>query len=121
MITIGFKAVAAGLLLVFAISTGIWLSNSEKPLNTLIFTIHKLIALLAVIFTGMVIHSMCRNIEINAIIITLIIVMGLCFLILFITGAFLSFEKPLPGIVLVLHRIVTILIIISTITLIYKK
>ena len=47
-----FKITGAGLLFLFTIGTGIWLSNSGKPYNTLIFNIHKLIALGTVIFTA---------------------------------------------------------------------
>lgn len=47
------------------IGSGIWLSNSGKPYNTVIFTIHKLIALTAVVFTVILIVNLFRNVEIE--------------------------------------------------------
>jgi hypothetical protein len=43
------KPITAGLLLLATIPSGIWLSRKGKPYNTGIFTIHKLIAVAAVV------------------------------------------------------------------------
>ena len=47
MNTTATKLIIAGLLFVFTLLSGVWVSHSGKPINTVIFTIHKLIALAA--------------------------------------------------------------------------
>src|SRR5271157_2139763 len=50
------KFITPGILFLLTLAFGLWLSHSGKPLNTVFFTAHKLIALAAVIFTGIVIY-----------------------------------------------------------------
>ena len=119
MVTVEFKVIAAGLLLLLSIIFGIWLSHAGKPLNQFIFTIHKLLALATVIFAGIVIYNLHKNHDINGISMTLIVLIVLFFLALFITGVFLSFEKTLPGIVLFIHKIASVLTVILAIASIY--
>lgn len=105
-----------------AIATGIWLSNSGEPLNTAIFTIHKLIALGSVIFIAIVIRNLLRNVQIvdiRIVIITLITIMGLSVLVLFISGALLSFGKSVNNIILTIHSVTPILTVITTAMTIY--
>ena len=93
MSTITFKMAAIGLLLLITLISGIWLSKTGRPLNTMTFSIHKLTALIAVILTGLVVYSLFKNIEITRIVITMAIVTGLFFLTALISGGFLVFEK----------------------------
>ncbi|MBI4978587.1 MAG: hypothetical protein HZC28_13995 [Spirochaetes bacterium] len=99
------KPALTGILLLITILSGIWLSNSGKPLNTVIFTIHKLIALASVVFAVLAVIAFRERIAVSPLLPALLIIIGICFLILFITGAFLSFNKTMPGAVITLHRI----------------
>lgn len=119
MAVVDSKVITAGILLLLSIIFGIWLSRVGRPLNQFVFTFHKLLALATAIFAGIVIYSLCKNFEINAIGMILILFMILFFLALFITGVFLSFEKPLPDIVLIIHKIVSVLAIVLAIPCIY--
>jgi hypothetical protein len=51
------KIISSGLLFLFTIATGIWLSNSGKQLNSLIFVVHKFTALGSVIFIATLIRN----------------------------------------------------------------
>ena len=113
------KIIGTGLFFIFTIVTGIWLSNSDKPLNTLIFNIHKLVALGSVIFIAILIRNLLRNVEINHVILTLIIVTGLFVLALFISGALLSFGKPVNNIILTIHSVTPIPTVITIAITIY--
>jgi Na+/glutamate symporter len=113
------KIIGTVLLFILTIVSGIWLSNSGKPLNTLIFNIHKLVALVSVIFIAIVIRNLLRNVEINHVILTLIIVTGLFVLILFISGALLSLGKPVNNIILTIHATTPIPTVITTAITIY--
>ena len=113
------KIISTGLLFLFTIVSGIWLSNSGKPLNTLIFNIHKLIALGSVIFIAIVIRNLLKNVAINNVILILIIVTGLFVLVLFVSGALLSFGKPVNNIILTIHAVTPIPAVITTAMIIY--
>ena len=113
------KIIGTGLLFIFTIVTGIWLSNSGKPLNSLIFNIHKLIALGSVIFTAIVIRNLLKDVEIKTVILTLIILTGLFVLTLFISGALLSLGKPVNNIILTIHSITPIPTVITIAITIY--
>ena len=117
--SIALKIISTELPFLLAIITGIWLSNYGKPLNTTIFTIHKLIALGSVIFIAMVIRNLLKNVEINNVILTLIIVTGFSVLVLFVSGALLSLGKPLNNIILTIHSVTPILTVITTAMTIY--
>ena len=107
------KIIISGLLFLIAIVTGLWLSNSGKPLNTLIFTIHKLTALAVVIFAVILFRSLLNNIETNIIIVSMLIAGGLLVLFLFISGVLLSLGKPVNNILLTIHRVIPILTVIT--------
>ena len=55
-----------GIVLLLTLASGIWLSNSGKPLNTAIFTLHKLIALGVVILTAIQFFNLLKNSEVQA-------------------------------------------------------
>jgi hypothetical protein len=113
------KITSSGILFFFTIVTGIWLSNSGKPLNSLIINIHKLIALGSVIFIVVVIRSLLKNAGSSQVILTLIIVTGLFVLALFVTGALLSLGKPVNNIILTIHAVTPIPAVITIAMIIY--
>jgi hypothetical protein len=94
---------------IIALSSGLWLSHLGRPLNQIFFTLHKLIALATVIFAVLVMYTVYQNIEIDTLRVILCSILVLLFLILFVTGAVLSAERPLPEMVLLLHKIGTVL------------
>ena len=98
---------------------GVWLSKIGKPLNTVIFTAHKLIALAGVIFTGIAIYSLIKNLEIHFFIIALIIAVGVCILALFASGTVLSMDMPTQNIPLIIHRIAPLLAVVCMAITIY--
>jgi hypothetical protein len=72
------KFITPGFIFLLTLVSGFWLTNSGKPLNTVIFTVHKLIALAAVIFTSIAIYSLIKNVEIQFLIVTLSVVAVAC-------------------------------------------
>lgn len=107
------------LLFLFTLALGFWLSRLEKPLNILVFTLHKLIALATVILTGKTIYNWFTGMELQTPIILLTILIGVCALALFITGAFLSRGKVVNQMQLTVHKIAPVLISISAGFIIY--
>lgn len=105
------KFILPGATFVLTLASGLWLSRVGKPYNTAIFTLHKLIALAVVITVSMQIYQLFKGAEtpagaeIQAQIIALGILAGLCALALFVTGAWMSIGKPSLAILLTIHQV----------------
>lgn len=120
METITTKLVVAGLLFLFTILSGVWLSNSGKPLNSVIFTIHKLIAAGTVIFLTITIYNLYKTLDPRTFVeLAVIASNGLIFLALIVTGALLSIKIPLPAVILRIHQVAPLLALISSTFTVY--
>lgn len=98
------KLLSAGVLILFTIASGVWLSSAGKPFNTGIFTLHKLIAVATVIFTCANIYRLYKSNETRRFVeLALMSVTGMAFLVLAVTGGLLSVNLSLPNFVLKIH------------------
>jgi len=104
-------------LLVFV--SGFWLSRSGKPYNQVILTLHKLVALAGAILLVIVLYRASRVATLSAAELAAGVVTGLFILGLFVTGALLSIDKPMPAIVSRLHHITPYLAVLSTVVALY--
>ncbi|GAP15692.1 hypothetical protein LARV_03484 [Longilinea arvoryzae] len=102
-------AILFGLTLAF----GFWLSRSGRSFNALLFNLHKLIALSAVVTAGLQFARLFKE-QAPLAGLTLMVVAGLCALALFVTGALLSLAKPAPVFVLRIHGIAPFLLLICS-------
>ena len=64
-------------------------------------------------------HNVFKDVEIQAILIALIILIGLCAAALFATGALMSMDKPAYGALLTIHKVALLLAIIAGAAVIY--
>lgn len=101
------------------LASGIWLSRSGKPLNTAIFTLHKLIALAGVVIAALQTHSALMSIEAQFLIIALIGLIGLCVMALFVTGALMSMNKPAYSVLLTIHNVAPFVVVIAVALTVY--
>ena len=108
------KVIVTGLLLLFTFLSGVWLSHSGRPYNTVIFTLHKLIALGAVIFTVVTVQQLRTGMDTRTLALGAVVVTGLLFLALFASGALLSIGKPDHIAILTIHRVAPLLAVIAT-------
>ena len=114
------KPITAGLLLLATIPSGIWLSRKGKPYNTGIFTIHKLIAVAAVVLIGMSIYDLHSIAGLwTSIVISVFALTALLYLAMVATGALLSLNVSLHGITLRIHQAAPTLVFLSTTYIIY--
>ena len=113
--------IGPGVVFLLTLASGFWLSRSGKPLNTAVFTAHKLIALGAVIAMAVQTYNALSNAEAQAIFIAPILMIGLCVAALFASGALMSVNvnKSNYGAFHTVHRIATALAIIAGVALIY--
>ena len=113
------KFITPGIIFLLTLVFGVWLSNSGKPYNGILFNIHKLIALSAVIAATMQIYKILNGMESQSLVIALVIFAALCVVALFATGAFMSLEKLNYAVILAIHRGSSVLAIITMSAIIY--
>jgi hypothetical protein len=119
MSTNQLRVVVAVLFCLFIFLSGFWLSRSGKPYNEIIFNAHKLIALAAVVLFVITLYRTNQVAALSTIELIAGVVTGLFFIGLFVTGALLSIDKPMPAIVLKLHHIIPYLAVLSTAITLY--
>ncbi|MEQ8154514.1 MAG: hypothetical protein ABRQ25_06480 [Clostridiaceae bacterium] len=107
------KIIGSGIMFLLTIGAGFLLSNSGKPYNTAIFTIHKLIALGVVILTGILIFNLQENLKLETGTILLIILAIVSILALFVSGVLLSIGKVPYLTAKIIHIIAPITAVIS--------
>lgn len=119
MSTLTTKLSAAGLLFIFTLLSGLWLSHMGKPYNSGVFAIHKLIALATVILVTLSVFDLYKAVDLQTLVtLILIAVSGLLFLALLITGGLLSLNISLSGIALKVHQVAPLLaLVFSSITI----
>lgn len=114
------RAMICGLLFLFTLISGVWVSHSGKPIYGAIFTIHKLIALATVIVIAMSVYNLYKALDLRTFIgLAVIATTGLLFLALIITGALLSRNSPLPAAILRIHQVAPLLALVSSTITIY--
>lgn len=112
------------ILFVLTLGFGLWLSLSGKPYNGLLFNIHKLLALGAVILAGLQVYSLMSGPSPQGWLFVLIVVAILCAVALFASGAFLSIGNWNAQMLLNIHRIaiaMAIICVATVITLLSRK
>ena len=113
------KFITPGIIFLLTLFFGIWLSNSGKPYNGILFNIHKLIALGAVIATTMQIYTILKGMESQSLVIALVIFASVCVVALFTTGAMMSVGKMDYKVMLTIHRIMPFLTAVTMILIVY--
>jgi|WetSurMetagenome_2_1015567.scaffolds.fasta_scaffold169856_2 hypothetical protein len=113
------KLLTPGMIFLLTLASGFWLSRSGKPLKTGIFTVHKLIALAAVVVTALQTYKSLRILEVQPLVVALLFVIGLCAAALFVTGALMSAEKPGYRSLLMVHKIAPLLAVVAGALVIY--
>jgi len=108
------KFVIAGIFLLFIIVSGLWLSRTGRPLNVLILTVHKLIAVGGVVLLIITLYRVHQAAPLTSLQLAVSVTTLVLFLALIVTGGLLSTAKTWPGLVLKIHQVVPTLIILST-------
>lgn len=99
------KFIVPLILFFLTVASGFWVSKTGKPYNTGIFTLHKLLALAAVVFAAIITTKLLKTTTPQPIIITLIILAIVSVIALFATGAMMSIQKTVGSTWLLIHRV----------------
>jgi hypothetical protein len=115
MHTVLSKIVVCGGLFLLSMISGGLLSHAGRPLNTLLFAIHKLAALATIIVVIINVVQLQKTVDMQTLVVwTAIIAAGLLFLALFVSGALMSFEKPFPQFILRIHQVTPLLALVAS-------
>jgi hypothetical protein len=106
--------VGAGLFFVFIFVSGSCLSRHGRPFNSVVLTIHKLIALAAGIFVVVTAYRTHQVAALSATMLVPTLVTGPLFLGTGIAGGLLSTNRPAPAAIRRTHRITPFLTVLST-------
>ena len=122
------KIAVTGLLFLITLLSGIWSSRNlrlsdprpcGKPLTGADSAVHKLIALATGIIAGLTIRSLHRGIEFSSIEFTAVIVAGLLFVLMVVSGSLLSLGKARNKGIVALHNVGSVLTLVATAGAIY--
>ena len=108
------RMIGMGILYILILMSGFFLSRLGRPLNTAVFTIHKLVSIAAVIVLLMTIIQINRTTPLNGLTWAALVATGIFFLGEMISGGFLSFDNFNTKYILTIHRILPVLIILFT-------
>ena len=90
-----------------------------KPLAGAVATFHKLFALATLITAAVTIRRLHRGMEFTSIELTAVIIAGIFFLLMIISGSLLSLGRPRNDELLAVHKVVSVLTAIPTFGAIY--
>jgi hypothetical protein len=121
METITGKLIAAGILFLLTLISGLTVSHSGRPLSVGLVTIHKLIAVGTMVLIGMVVNQLYKTVDGKALIeMSIMVISGVLFLALIATGALLTREEmQLAEVVLKVHQVAPLLALSSSTATIY--
>lgn len=114
------RIVAVGVLFFLTLVFGVWLSRAGKPYSSLLFNIHKLIALAAVVVTAITVYQARAAVTIGSISLIAVVAIGLLCVALFVSGALLSIGQPDVAAILSVHRVAPWLMVIAVALTLYS-
>ncbi|HTP11684.1 MAG TPA: hypothetical protein VMP08_25695 [Anaerolineae bacterium] len=118
MNTLTSRIVWTGALFILVFLSGLWLNRMGRPINTVVLTIHKLIALSTLILIGVTIYQVNQVVPLNATAWIVVVITGVLFVGTIVIGGLLSLEQPVMAVSLV-HKISPFLTVASTIVSMY--
>lgn len=113
------KFILPGVLFLLTLGFGFGLTNAGKPYNGLLFNLHKLIALGAVVIAVIQFSKTIQTADSQAPLIILLIVATLCVVALFASGALMSIGKLDYALTLTIHRLAPVVLTIALALMIY--
>ena len=113
------RFVTPGLLFLLTLGFGFWLSRSGKPYNGLLFNIHKLIALAAVVITALQVYGLLVARQPLALPVVLLALVGLAVVALFVTGALMSADKSAYDVLRLIHNVAPFVAVVGLALAIY--
>jgi hypothetical protein len=112
------KFMLPGIAFILTLVFGFWLSHLGKPYNGLLFNIHKLIALGAVVVMVIQVYKLLKGTESQALVIVALVVAALCVIALFASCALMSLGKLDYAFMLTVHRVASVVLVIAMVIIV---
>ncbi len=112
------KVIISGSFFLFVFLFGFLLSRSGKPYPGLLFNIHKLIALGALVYLAIMVYNAHRAVPLTPILIALVLFTGLCFVATIVAGGLLNIDKS-PSFLAIVHRFSPYVTLLGTAATLY--
>ncbi len=112
------KTAIAGSFFLFIFVFGFLLSRAGKPYPTLLFNVHKLIALGALVYLGITVYNLHQAAPLTPAHLALVVFTGICFVVTIVAGGLLNIDKS-PAFLAVIHRFSPYLTLLSTAAVLY--
>ncbi len=106
------RMLGIGALFLLCIASGLWLAHAHKPLSTILFNLHKFIALGAVALLGITIYQVNQIAPLSSTEIILCAVSGVLILGTIITGGLISTGNAMPLVVSTAHQVLPYLTVL---------
>lgn len=113
------KYIVPGILFLFTFTFGFWLSRLGKPYNGLVFNLHKLVALAAVVFIVIQTYNQIKGVGIQPVFLVLAAVCILCIIALFATGALMSIGNLPYTPLLTIHKVALVVLPLAAMGMVY--
>ncbi|MDK2977334.1 MAG: hypothetical protein PWP52_29 [Bacteroidales bacterium] len=102
-----------GIFFIFILISGIWLSKLGKPYGTVLFTIHKLIALAFIVYIFILSKGLFKTTELNLVMWIFMVAAALSVVLIFTTGGILSNQEEVKNSLVIVHRISSVVLLLS--------
>ena len=112
MIFLYTAGAAAAFVIVFI--SGFRLRISGKPYKSMIFNLHKLLAVAALVLLILIVRNINASANLNSVELVVCSISGLIFLITIITGGMMSIYKTAPPVVVMMHKTFPYLTVLSS-------
>jgi len=117
--SITLRITGIGLLFILMIGSGVWLTKTGKPYNPVMFNVHKILSLAAVVLAGIQAYALFRQVDAGSLEASLLILAGGLFLVLIVSGGLLNQDFRIYDLLRTVHRITPLLAIAITVVLFY--
>ena len=109
------KIIISGILILLLLVSGMWLSLLGRPLNTIVFSLHKIVAIAAVVLVILAVLNLTKGIDLRVPETWGIILSGLFLLLALVSGGLLSFESLVNNFTRMIHKLTPYLFVASII------
>ncbi len=113
------EVIGAGLFFFLIYLTGFGLRRSGKPYGVILFNIHKLLGLAAVVFLAIIAYHFQQVAPLDSLEIIASAVTFFLFAVTITSGGLLNIERPMPALVLAIHKLLPYLTTLSTAITLY--
>jgi hypothetical protein len=104
----------AGLFFMAIFTSGYFLTRRGKPYNMLVITLHKLVGLATGVFLVSSLLRLHQTGDLNASAVIALVITGISFIVLVVSGSLLSAEREFPPIFSTLHKVFPYFTLLAT-------